>query len=448
MTAPTRAHYPLGLIEKNQQLVTESLGALWNQNATKWSKHEVLAMAVTAKNITPLPSTGLSPIQVLTGRNDLLPWKSQLDAPHQLQVENSTMTWNQLVLKRQQEIQTMRTNMIVSIDQKLLKMDVANNLRAHAKETFVYGDRVQIWDSDARCWVGVFRFLFSTGRNGFAERGSPLKKFPIQRIRRHRDGEEEKLIEIPNAEYSQDSDTGEGKTSTADKKECQPRLHSDHEASSSSNSPPSVQQDGNPPKTNSPRSPIAPPPIPVSVFTKKYFLRSAAKNWMMDTLVSDDYGDHPQTVPEESPEDVRKWMNEEFGVFGLSRIPPKTFLVIPKARGAIREELFGLLEKGKFGIPIAALVKLNDPQWEHLTRAHTTMVMKIKPNGQFKSCVCLRGGQVSFAAHRFSSAPTVGGDFRKYSLAYLSIDPIFAGYNLMYQRRLPSPNTCIPMIDC
>ena len=59
------------------------------------------------------------------------------------------------------------------------------------------------------------------------------------------------------------------------------------------------------------------------------------------------------------------------------------------------------------------LVKLHDPQTKNITRVHTTMVMNIKPNGQFKSRVCLRGDQISFTAHRFSSAPTVGREFLK-----------------------------------
>ena len=120
VTAPTRAHYQLGLIEKNQQLVTDSFVALWSQNTTKWSKHEVLSMAVTAKNITPLSPTTISPLQLLTGREDLLPWTSQLDSAHQIQAENSKLSWNQLVLKRQQGIQQMRTNMIAPSAQKLL----------------------------------------------------------------------------------------------------------------------------------------------------------------------------------------------------------------------------------------------------------------------------------------------------------------------------------------
>ena len=51
-------------------------------------------------------------------------------------------------------------------------------------------------------------------------------------------------------------------------------------------------------------------------------------------------------------------------MFGLSRIHPETFLAIPKSRDAIREELFGLLGKDKFGIPVAALVRLGDSKWE------------------------------------------------------------------------------------
>ena len=213
---------------------------------------------------------------------------------------------------------------------------------------------MKIWDSDARYWVGVFRFLFSTGWDGFVERGSAMGKFPIQWIRRYRDKEAEKLIEIPADKDPQDSGVGEGKTSTVDNGELQRSLSTDHETSSSPNRPISPKPDADPSHTNSSRSPLAPPAIPVSVFGGKYFLRSAAKNWMMDTLVSDDYGGHSRTLPGDSPEDVRNWMNEEFGVFDLSRIHPATFLVIPKARGAIREELFGLLEKDKFGTPIAS----------------------------------------------------------------------------------------------
>ena len=48
-TAPTRAYYQLGLVEKSQQMVTESLMALWSQNPLKRSKQEALAVVVTGK---------------------------------------------------------------------------------------------------------------------------------------------------------------------------------------------------------------------------------------------------------------------------------------------------------------------------------------------------------------------------------------------------------------
>ena len=173
---------PTGFDWGSQQLVTDSLVDSWGQNTMKWSKREVLSMASNAKNIAPMSPAMISTLQILTGRDDLLPWTSQLDAPQQ-QVENSKLPWNQLVMKRQKEMQQMRTNMIAPIAQKILKMAVTDILRARASETPPYGDRVRMWDSNTRCSIGVFRFLFSSGRNGLVERGSVIKKLPIQRIR-------------------------------------------------------------------------------------------------------------------------------------------------------------------------------------------------------------------------------------------------------------------------
>ena len=62
-------------------------------------------------------------------------------------------------------------------------------------------------------------------------------------------------------------------------------------------------------------------------------------------------GDIADDQKEETSEEARVFANGEIEIPDLRRISPLPFLPAPNARDAIRDEKYGLLEMGKFGIP-------------------------------------------------------------------------------------------------
>ena len=69
---------------------------------------------------------------------------------------------------------------------------------------------------------------------------------------------------------------------------------------------------------------------------------------------------HPEPIQDETAEEWKSVLFDQFGVVGLSRMPPRVFLTLIKERASIRDELRGILSKDHAGIPIGELVWLTD----------------------------------------------------------------------------------------
>ena len=90
---------------------------------------------------------------------------------------------------------------------------------------------------------------------------------------------------------------------------------------------------------------------------------------------------HPEPIQDETAEEWKSVLFDQFGVVGLSRMPPRVFLTLIKERASIRDELRGILSKDHAGIPIGELVWLTDERVVKLPKVRTTMVTKLKANG-------------------------------------------------------------------
>ena len=120
--------------------------------------------------------------------------------------------------------------------------------------------------------------------------------------------------------------------------------------------------------------------------------------------------------PNESPqaETAEEWKSalfDQFGVVDLSRMPPRVFLAVIKARASIREEIRGILAIDSAGIPLGKLVWLNDEDVSKLPKVRTTLEVKLKANGVFKSRICLRGDTMSVIHQQFVSSPTARKEY-------------------------------------
>ena len=127
VTSPARSHYQLGLAERNSSLLITLFAARNRDSPTGWSKSEISALTSLSRNLHPSIKTGLYPLHLLAGRNDMA--------------------------------------------HRLL-------------------DDVQIYDDATKTWQGTYKLVFNSGRNCYLERGNKMGKQPTQRVRKlHPNGE-------------------------------------------------------------------------------------------------------------------------------------------------------------------------------------------------------------------------------------------------------------------
>ena len=156
-------------------------------------------------------------------------------------------------------------------------------------------------------------------------------------------------------------------------------------------------------------------------------------------------------IPSEAPqaETAEEWKSVLFGQFGvvdLSRMPPRVFLTVVKARASIRDEIRGILPNDSSGVPIGKLAWLSDEEIVKLPKAGAALVVKLKANGVFKSRICLRVDTMSVIHQQFASAPTVRKEYLRLfcsifvnisSMIWLQVDISKAFYKVI---------TCTPGI--
>ena len=140
-----------------------------------------------------------------------------------------------------------------------------------------------------------------------------------------------------------------------------------------------------------------------------------------------------------------------------SRIPPKTYLRIPRCLEAIEKEINDLVKRDKKGIPSLVAVRLDDKSYMGLPRTHATLVVKQKNTKVMKARLCVRGGEIHGMSEFDTSAPTATrlsskvvmfvSTVMKWSLGVVDISQAFLQADLITpaQRIIVHPPWFVPM---
>ena len=401
VTAPTRAHYQLGLAERNSSLLKTLFMAQSRENPMGWTKTEILSLTCLARNLSPSVKTGMTPLQLLTGRNDMVARLLNAVPPVEESGEsNATRSYESLIWPRIKLLLDLRMNAIKADAKQIVDLALAKNLRAHVAANYKYGDSVQLYDDQSKTWQGTYKMIFDSGRNCYVEKGAKVIKQPTHWTRKLSDREEYKEPGNPQKVRSmaaQGSNDG--------------RLEKDKETRS-------TKEIGGESKKIS----------PVFVPWKKYHLRSASQINLADPGILEDAlcgGDlstiqsifSAQAVKLEKKQDegeqLRQTILDSHGIVDLSRLTPKIYLPLKAGRQALRDEIYGILRKDKSGVPVGEIFKKGDTRWKNVPWVMTTVVTKIKTDGTVKSRLCLRGDRIPTINQPFASAPTVSRDFLK-----------------------------------
>ena len=128
-TAPTRAHYQLGLAERNTSLLKTLFMAQTRENPTGWRKTEILALTCLARNLPPSIKTGVSPLHLLTGRNDMVTRLLNASPPEELSSSsNEAPTYDMMVWNRVKMLLDLRTSAIKAEAKQIFDLSQAKNL--------------------------------------------------------------------------------------------------------------------------------------------------------------------------------------------------------------------------------------------------------------------------------------------------------------------------------
>ena len=429
VTAPTKAHYQCGLVEKHGSLISRAFEATVRASQSKLSDALILACICVAKNTTALSHCPIAPLTLLTGRTDYLERIMMTRKPSDCEIQGSDSLrayWDQI-----QQILSFRQMIIKADAEQMLSLAAGKNLRVGCNNAFVHHQSVQCWDDTHKCWKNGYRFLSDSGHNALIEHNGKIIKIQKQWIRTNvvdlagqEDPRKTVSLSVMNrpdgiSHTNQSSPlTSVDNVPTVPNQQCEP----------SSSSMRGEGARGLLPRGNATQRPKVLP-------FKKYNLRSDSSNFTgMLSVVGEDlytmagndegiFSNIDEDTKECDTEAMEFSLKEEFGNFDLSRIPPRIFLSHPDARRAAREELRGLMRVDSQGIPIGRLVDCRDPKFHGFQRLHTTTVCKLKPNKGFKVRLCLRGDMQRESQVHFVSAPTVGRDFIKLFVSLFVLHP-------------------------
>ena len=70
--SPTGDNYHVGIVERQVDIAKRAFDSTQEVQGPKWAPVEILAIACSARNMTPNSTAHMSPIFVVTGRNDLI----------------------------------------------------------------------------------------------------------------------------------------------------------------------------------------------------------------------------------------------------------------------------------------------------------------------------------------------------------------------------------------
>ena len=467
LPAPTRAAFQIGMVERHVGILKYGYKALARCNTDHLSKNQLLSLACVARNMSPLISSHLTPLMIVTGRDHSYEFLGNV--PHAQSWKGSDDSPSARYFRRLTSLIDLRSQLIRFEADQMLKLALSKTLRKGAALCYKIGDAVQSWNPKTLMWENGSRLLAETGRNAIVEQGRHLMKIPIAWIRKKLDisiiedgssvgNKADRNVPIGDLlDVSSDAKKTEPSISTSATKVLHPSMgEMCADSSASSNDP---HSDSAPSRSTVSRTQLTLDPDPYSAKessldsspltffpTPRYNLRSNYRNlwsrseteneiwWMagssavFHSVEKDCPGSNAGNAKDPTPtvsENMVDEFTDSYGCNDLSRIPGKIMIQEPLARESLRKELYGILQCDTHGIPIGKLMPFSPDEVRAATKLHSTAATKLRNGKGFKSRLCIRGDQQSEAVASFMSPPTAGREYLRIATSLFVGEPLF-----------------------
>ena len=341
-----KSQHENGLAERAISLIKTAFESM-RKMCPELSNNRLVSWACMIKNLTPMLGSGVSPAQVMLGRNNLL---ESLENAQWIEPSRNVDVEHTMQFQIQAALQA-RTAVIVEDAKRVVDLGMNRQIRAGTKHDVKVGDTVQLFLKDEELqverWTSGFKIIGVTSHHVLVERGEKLFKHPKYKTR-------------PVCE-----------------------------------SIPTGNQDDN--KKEMPSS---------SSKSEAVYQEFASSRWIASASTNNENSFENTEIrvnPSRNLEDLREM--EILSGADINRITPRFFLKCPRALDSIKKELLGLL-KVHNGQAALELITNHDDRWKRNRRIHSLIITKRKTTSEFKARLVLRGDTVSEQDTAFASAPT------------------------------------------
>ena len=365
----------------------------------------LVAWGCMIKNLTPMLGAGVSPAQVMLGRNTLLE-----SLGHCQWVDSSNET--DVTHTMQQQVQAAlaaRSEVILEDARRVVNLGMNRKARVGSVRDFRIDDVVQLYmrydESKTAQWVPGFRIVGIMSHHVIAERGGLLVKHPKFKVKPHEDkGEiEAARVHVDNEPASSSRDVG-AKDSLTQTEILKKKIRTGKQTTMDSEAVEesyvtNVEEDQN-------KSVLAGINSDNPMGGEQLYLTDACEEFCTAKwILAMSPQNNNEFQEEEGAMNLEAKETKFLSGADMNRITPKYFLKCIRARQAIQKELAGLL-KIHNGQSSLELTTDQDIRWKYNRKVHSMVVMKRKSTLEFKARLVLRGDQVSEQDMAFVSAPT------------------------------------------
>ena len=350
------------------------------------------------KNLTPMLGVGISPSQIMLGRNNLL---ESLESAQWVESKNES-DLNHTMQHQIQSAMHARNAVIMDDSRRVVRLGLNRKIRAGASQDFKLDDVVQIFireeGTKIERWIHGFRVVGLTSHHVIVERADKLFKHPKHKVRI---GMHEEGVDKPVTEEKSSSSAATQFVLNGDMEKCS-RYQTLNDGVTSRRimcGTEGIDLTANP--------------------CGKYSVECADHNYMSDAKAecvsakwimamsskNENLFQEEFALEDKADNSLEEEENQSLMGADMNRITPKYFLKCPRALAAIKKEILGLLKihNGKAALE---LTTERDERWTYNKRVYSMIVMKRKSTLEFKARLVLRGDTVSEQDMAFTSAPT------------------------------------------
>ena len=357
------------------------------------SPERLVTWSRMVKNLTPMLGSGLSPSEVMLGRNNVLESLGRIE-----RIETSTD--GQIAHTMQAQLQASlkaRSAVILEDARRIVRIGTSRNIRSGAKQDFKINDKVQIYmkddDLEIDRWIPGYRVIGLTSHHVVVERGDKIIKHPQFKTRLHGEEMENTQGQSVTAVQEESGSMGSSQARRSDNINC---IRADYN-----------KETGEHGSINTAQCKLKAQMLDVDYqYMCDASRECASGKWIKAaSQVNDNNFDENVANGVENEEIDEDMERSALSGADMNRITPKYFPKCPRALKAIQKELAGLLRVHN-GQAALELTTNQDGRWQTNRRIHSMIVTKRKSTMEFKARLVLRGDTISEQDTAFASAPT------------------------------------------